>query len=371
MYKKLFAVLAVILAILVSGCVTEQPTGEINQSTNPDDTSNSSKYSEVNITQHVETMTFGKTIPTLGKTLINLKENPSTGYGWNYTIEGDKDAIEIIEDKYIAPESDLDGAPGTRSFLIEGKKAGQAKIIFKYERNWENNSEVKEYTCIVNVIKIDRYEISKNPNITRNYNTKVVLLNDEMQVSLPENPSTGYKWVVDNGAPKILELVSSKFINEKNAEDTKDVVVGAGGNRIWTYKCSESVTVRLTYYLVSPANEVTQVEYYDVYIDLKDAEKVAENKSVKVGEELSITHAMPKNYAGYAIEISNKEVLNFETVSNADDELNITWIFNATKSGDSKLIIREYFGEENTDAEKITTYNVKVEDDVVSVISSN
>ncbi|MCS3901322.1 protease inhibitor I42 family protein [Methanococcus voltae] len=377
MYKKLFMILAVVLAILMSGCVNEQPAGDINQSVNPDDTANSSKYDDVNITQHSEKMTYSITIPRFASIPIKLVENPSTGYTWNYTIEGDTDAIQITSDNYIPADSGLDGAPGTHVYEVEGMMPGTADIVFKYERNWENNSEVKEYTYTIKVISADRFDLEKDPNVVMKDASINTIKGEEMKISLPENPSTGYYWVVSNGAPKILNLVSSEFVSDKaeTTGDAKETMVGVGGNRVWTYKGTDASEISLTFYLMSTAGKVVQYNHYDVYIDLKDAEKITENKTVPVSEEFMITHDAPSDYAGYAIEIQDKDIISYATVSNEDSALSTTWVFNATKVGSTKLIIRDYYGEESTTSEKITTYNIVVEDNEnengVSVIHSS
>lgn len=79
--------------------------------------------------------------------VINLGENITTGFSWNYKIE-DESIVKLIEDKYQEPSTDLIGAAGTHKFIFIGEKKGETKITFKYFRIWEGEEsklEVKEF----------------------------------------------------------------------------------------------------------------------------------------------------------------------------------------------------------------------------------
>lgn len=79
----------------------------------------------------------------LSKTEVtfSVSENPSTGYQWTYNIVNENVA-KVINDKYIntAPD-DVVGAAGTRSLTFRGVESGTTRIVLKYERPWENNTE--------------------------------------------------------------------------------------------------------------------------------------------------------------------------------------------------------------------------------------
>lgn len=69
---------------------------------------------------------------------VTVKENPSTGYRWEYNIVNNTVA-KISGDRYIntAPP-DVVGAAGERVLSFVGLKPGTTKIILSYKRSWEN-----------------------------------------------------------------------------------------------------------------------------------------------------------------------------------------------------------------------------------------
>ena len=71
------------------------------------------------------------------KTLsIFLRGNPSTGYLWNWTADGDG---EIREENvaYKQDVEDLPGSPATFTYTFVGVKAGEVTLRFVYSRSWE------------------------------------------------------------------------------------------------------------------------------------------------------------------------------------------------------------------------------------------
>jgi len=74
----------------------------------------------------------------------------------------------------------------------------------------------------------------KLPQITsadnrQNYDFPV---GQEFQVVLASNQTTGYQWQVDDITAGVLEQVS----NEYKIVESKDNIVGAGGEEVWTFK---------------------------------------------------------------------------------------------------------------------------------------
>lgn len=79
--------------------------------------------------------------------IINLDENLTTGYSWNYKIK-DEDIVKLVKDQYLEPSNKLVGASGTHKFIFIGEKKGETTITYKYFRIWEGEEssiEVKEY----------------------------------------------------------------------------------------------------------------------------------------------------------------------------------------------------------------------------------
>ncbi|MBP2201931.1 inhibitor of cysteine peptidase [Methanococcus voltae] len=75
---------------------------------------------------------------------IELEENPSTGYIWEYNYTKNDDVVKIITDNYFAPENDLMGASGTHKWKLNALKAGTATVEFEYSRSWEEGSTTKK-----------------------------------------------------------------------------------------------------------------------------------------------------------------------------------------------------------------------------------
>lgn len=67
-------------------------------------------------------------------TEISLKENPTTGYMWNATVSS---GLEIINDSYSAPETQLMGAAGMHEWVIEAIAPGNQTFTAVYHRPWE------------------------------------------------------------------------------------------------------------------------------------------------------------------------------------------------------------------------------------------
>ena len=82
--------------------------------------------------------------------VITLDSNPSTGYSWEYRLEGD--SIGLSESRFISDEKDtyLCGAGGKEQFTFEVLRRGTTKIIFEYKRSWEDEQvRTIEYTVTV------------------------------------------------------------------------------------------------------------------------------------------------------------------------------------------------------------------------------
>lgn len=84
----------------------------------------------------------GKTIDlTVGdKVAINLEENPTTGYGWNFFIEPENQNViaNIHEDyKEFAHEPDMVGVGGIKTYRFDATEKGKVKVDGYYYRPWE------------------------------------------------------------------------------------------------------------------------------------------------------------------------------------------------------------------------------------------
>jgi predicted secreted protein len=82
--------------------------------------------------------------------VIQLAENPTTGYSWNATVTS---GLTIIDDAYEPyPQSrGMVGAGGTHFWILSGTAAGEQKFSAIYMRPWENVTG-SEDTFVLNVL---------------------------------------------------------------------------------------------------------------------------------------------------------------------------------------------------------------------------
>ncbi|MGJ5895399.1 protease inhibitor I42 family protein [Streptomyces niveiscabiei] len=87
--------------------------------------------------------------------VVELPENPSTGYRWEITgIEG----LDVTGDDHTpAPPgpagAELVGAGGTRVLRLRAEKAGEGRLELAYRRPWEAEGENEgEYALRVTVV---------------------------------------------------------------------------------------------------------------------------------------------------------------------------------------------------------------------------
>lgn len=78
---------------------------------------------------------------------IELDENPSTGYGWSYTIE-QPDMVRELENTFESPKQTdppIVGAVGKRIYSFETLNDGIVTFTFSYARPWEGGETDRTY----------------------------------------------------------------------------------------------------------------------------------------------------------------------------------------------------------------------------------
>jgi inhibitor of cysteine peptidase len=86
----------------------------------------------------------------LGDTIqVWLKEDPTTGYGWELTASGEP-ILQVEEDAFLPAPAGQCGGEGTRQWLLRAQTAGTASLQMDYRRPWERKA-VKTFGVIVNV----------------------------------------------------------------------------------------------------------------------------------------------------------------------------------------------------------------------------
>jgi inhibitor of cysteine peptidase len=69
---------------------------------------------------------------------ILLRENPSTGYSWKLdeTASAGLDLLTVTDHGHIRG-GHAPGSPGVRQWSLRARRAGHARIVFVYQRPWE------------------------------------------------------------------------------------------------------------------------------------------------------------------------------------------------------------------------------------------
>lgn len=68
--------------------------------------------------------------------VIELKENPTTGYRWEYLT--DDSVLSLVSDEYVINAKEgIVGAGGVRTFVFEVLQNKDAEINLYYRRSWE------------------------------------------------------------------------------------------------------------------------------------------------------------------------------------------------------------------------------------------
>jgi len=86
---------------------------------------------------------------------------------------------------------------------------------------------------------------------------------DVILVRLPENPSTGYQWALDEINEEILELEDSDFVL------SSDVGIGGGGERRLRFKAKSTGTTRIELKLWREwEGDISAIQRYDFTIQV-------------------------------------------------------------------------------------------------------
>ena len=89
-------------------------------------------------------------VPVGESLVINLKENPTTGYTWH--LSGNPEPyLDLEEATVIAARVDPPGQPGIHRWRLKARESGTAKLAFEYQRPWENSS-LRQLTFNLHVV---------------------------------------------------------------------------------------------------------------------------------------------------------------------------------------------------------------------------
>ena len=80
---------------------------------------------------------------------LRLPTNVTTGYSWSTKVAGQKSAVKVGKGKYVAPVTDLVGAPGTTTWRITAMQPGKATIDIVATPPGGGTPDVQKLTVIV------------------------------------------------------------------------------------------------------------------------------------------------------------------------------------------------------------------------------
>ena len=89
----------------------------------------------------------------IGGTLtVTLDSNQTTGFSWELKEIGDTNILQKIDNKYVAPTSNLVGAGGKEVWNFKALKAGTTTLSMDYSQPWAGGQkDVKSFNLTVAV----------------------------------------------------------------------------------------------------------------------------------------------------------------------------------------------------------------------------
>jgi inhibitor of cysteine peptidase len=93
--------------------------------------------SQSNITREI-------TVSAGGSFKVSLESNATTGFSWPEQAEiGNTSIVEQTDHEYVAPTSDLMGAPGKEVWTFRALAKGTTVIAMQYSRPWEGGEQAE------------------------------------------------------------------------------------------------------------------------------------------------------------------------------------------------------------------------------------
>jgi inhibitor of cysteine peptidase len=69
---------------------------------------------------------------------VTLESNATTGFGWSLEEQPPARVLELVDDVYVAPDTDLAGAPGRQELTFRAVGDGSTYIQLWYIRPWDD-----------------------------------------------------------------------------------------------------------------------------------------------------------------------------------------------------------------------------------------
>lgn len=72
--------------------------------------------------------------------VIKLRSNRTTGYQWRLAKSLDKDILQLVKSKYVAPKTSALGAGGDELWTFKAVGKGRTQISLEYVRLWKKDA---------------------------------------------------------------------------------------------------------------------------------------------------------------------------------------------------------------------------------------
>ncbi|MBP2172079.1 protease inhibitor I42 family protein [Methanococcus voltae] len=315
--------------------------------------------------------TVNRYIPQGYTQYVMLNENPSTGFFWKYNYNyqnctGLQNYSQYRKGLMIGEKGFM---PYNRDPMIVGPSPGMEIWELSGTMPCYVDAQFKLYAPSGDVVQCNDYGCAIIPD--SEYIEKIVKLGDVVEVSLNENPTTGYEWqyIKDNK----LELLSEEYIPNKNIMG----IVGQGGSHVWKFKAVREGTSSLkfmngrTFENTSVRNIFYEIkiigESYDVALESEGSDTVniilPKDKTFDIklyDGDRDKTWKLSPYYTG--VRVVDEDYIPDTTSANGilpiEDKGYNTWILKATRSEDIPVIF-EYVNASGY-VFKTMTYNLTI-----------
>jgi len=134
--KSFSLLLAVLAALLMSSCETEENNAAVKGAKTTDNGADSFAAKEIEKSEK---------ILAENEFTVTLAENPTTGFSWEYEIQ-DKSAVKLVDDVYVPSNTDkrIVGAGGMHRFTFACLKDCETSVLMIYKRPWKGGETAEK-----------------------------------------------------------------------------------------------------------------------------------------------------------------------------------------------------------------------------------
>jgi len=176
-------------------------------------------------------------VPVDAEIRLELPENPTTGYSWQISVT---QGLVIQNESYQPddPTGKLIGSGGTHLWIMRAVQPGMQTVSGVYSRPWESAAGNQTRFTLNLMVGGTSVPTGVPPEFTvyteeDNGRTVQEGLNQQFDIRLAENPTTGYSW--NMSLSKGLFLIHDEYIPSSGPEQRP----GAGGIRSFSLTAEE------------------------------------------------------------------------------------------------------------------------------------